>query len=465
MEIKRQAVLIIHGIGEQRPMATLRGFVASVLSEDCSGAGVKYWSKPDRMSESFELRRMTAASSKTRPVTDFYEYYWAYHMRDSKYRHVVQWLVKLLFRNPAEVPSKIRPVWIVSWILVLVILGCGVAGLLPTSGPLLQSKSFLTAVGSFLGLSILNLVALGFIADAARYLNPSAENIAQRHTIRADGIELLRKLHQPGKYDRIILVGHSLGSVIGYDMITHFWTECNKMHSNPLVVEQGALKHLESLVQKGDEGMAVADEQRRLWIEQRTHGNPWLVTDFVTLGSPLVHGQLLLAASKQELRDRQAERELPTSPPALEGRAFSYVLLPPYAVGGQERTIRVLHHAAPFACTRWTNLYFPGDTIGGPLRDVFGRWIRDVRVLLQPTVLSYLPLSHIWYWCSKPRKVLRPRLKMRSAIEELKKALDLDSGGWMPSGGRKATQSTPAMRPNASPSVPANHDQSGEVGL
>ena len=121
MEIKRQAVLIIHGIGEQRPMATLRGFVASVLSEDCSGAGVKYWSKPDRMSESFELRRMAAASSKTRPVTDFYEYYWAYHMRDSKYRHVVQWLVKLLFRNPAEVPSKIRPVWIVSWILVLVI--------------------------------------------------------------------------------------------------------------------------------------------------------------------------------------------------------------------------------------------------------------------------------------------------------------------------------------------------------
>jgi len=40
---KRQAVVLIHGIGEQRPMDTLRSFV--------SGLGFKtYHSRPDRLS-------------------------------------------------------------------------------------------------------------------------------------------------------------------------------------------------------------------------------------------------------------------------------------------------------------------------------------------------------------------------------------------------------------------------------
>ena len=49
------AVVIIHGIGEQRPMDTLRGFVQSVLSVPKQG-GEKYYSRPDPLTESFELR-------------------------------------------------------------------------------------------------------------------------------------------------------------------------------------------------------------------------------------------------------------------------------------------------------------------------------------------------------------------------------------------------------------------------
>jgi hypothetical protein len=47
----------------------------------------------------------------------------------------------------------------------------------------------------------------------------------------------------------------------------------------------------------------------------------------------------------------------------------------------------VLHHAAPFAVTRWTNLYFPvkgyllGDWFGGPLQPLFGRGVWDREVL------------------------------------------------------------------------------------
>src|SRR2546426_2542081 len=106
----RQAVVVIHGVGEQRPMSTLRGFVASVLrvSEESSRPT---FSKPDTMSESFELRRLVAEKSRTRPMTDFYEYYWAYHLEGTKLRHLWPWLRTILLRPPNRVPPKLRVLW------------------------------------------------------------------------------------------------------------------------------------------------------------------------------------------------------------------------------------------------------------------------------------------------------------------------------------------------------------------
>ena len=52
-----QAVIVIHGIGEQHPGATLRNLVASGALADPVGESV--WIKPDRRSESFELRKVT----------------------------------------------------------------------------------------------------------------------------------------------------------------------------------------------------------------------------------------------------------------------------------------------------------------------------------------------------------------------------------------------------------------------
>ena len=56
----RQAVLLIHGIGEQRPMETLRRFAETVWSKDENlhrphKAGAQMWSKPYSLSENFEL--------------------------------------------------------------------------------------------------------------------------------------------------------------------------------------------------------------------------------------------------------------------------------------------------------------------------------------------------------------------------------------------------------------------------
>lgn len=68
----KQAVVIIHGMGDQIPMETLQGFVETVWVRDDSlidqarpdsaTDGPRYentvWSKPDRRNRSFELRRM-----------------------------------------------------------------------------------------------------------------------------------------------------------------------------------------------------------------------------------------------------------------------------------------------------------------------------------------------------------------------------------------------------------------------
>lgn len=74
----KQAVVVIHGIGEQRPMDTVRGFVDALMLAPNKPNKPKFWSKPDPMSELFELRKLTTPQSRTLPPTDFYEYYWAY---------------------------------------------------------------------------------------------------------------------------------------------------------------------------------------------------------------------------------------------------------------------------------------------------------------------------------------------------------------------------------------------------
>jgi hypothetical protein len=91
-------------------------------------------------------------------------------------------------------------------------------------------------------------------------------------------------------------------------------------------------------------------------------GVQWKVTDFVTLGSPLAHAPFLLASDKDDFARRVAEREYPSCPPQendARDKQYGASLLKA-TTGGD-----LLHHAALFACTRWTNLYFDRDIIGG----------------------------------------------------------------------------------------------------
>jgi hypothetical protein len=264
------------------------------------------------------------------------------------------------------------------------------------------------------------------------YLSASPRNVATRNEIRGAGVSLLERLHASGEYDRIIVVGHSLGSIIGYDVLSHAWQRYHECHGSPETPEHDALLAAERAAQalRGEVAPSAATREtwqsavRGLWREQRDAGCPWLVTDFVTLGSPLAHGDMLLARSRSEFKRKIKQRELPVCPPVPEGKGeFSFPVTYQLASGAR-RTAWVLHHAALFAVTRWTNLYFPasrllrGDLIGGAIAPLFGQGIRDSAVR---TASWRGWLAHTRYWHRNAKDAGIPE----APLVRLREALDL----------------------------------------
>jgi hypothetical protein len=147
----------------------------------------------------------------------------------------------------------------------------------------------------------------------------------------------------------------------------------------------------------------------------------WLISDLVTFGNPLTHAEFLIAADHADLEARKAARELPQSPPFREfldpnvlKRAEATQAMPIANPADQTRLISypvvnatgtwMLHHAAPFAAVRWTNVYDPatlvffGDVIGGPLAPVFGPAIIDINLKQLRGGRQSWTFTHTKYW-------------------------------------------------------------------
>jgi hypothetical protein len=429
----KTAVIVIHGMGEQWPMETLRGFVDAAWTKDPEippPGPTQVYSKPDQITGSFELRRIT-----TRPWTgadprrvDFFEFYWAHLMQDNSLASVIAWLVRLLVRSPARVPRRLLPIWAAGLLIflgsvVLVGLSGLDADLRPFSWPPL-AWTIIAAVSATFTALWLRPVA----GDAARYLSPAPGNVAARQAIREAGIDLLAKLQATGQYDRIVVAGHSLGSVIGYDLLHHAWS---RLDHDALVThhpEGGQAMALLTALEKAaddfqdkapppDALSAYREAQRAYFAHLATlkdkNGKPlWLVSDFVTMGCPLSKADVLLGKDEEDLEQRKALREAPTAPPRFERKTpprFSYPTMD---------KARTPHHAAVFGPTVWTNIYYPtvlgafGDFISGPVAPQLGVAIRDVRVPIG------LPgFRHLSYW-SAPAKA-------GPAIRALRRALNL----------------------------------------
>ncbi|MDH3944091.1 MAG: hypothetical protein OEV06_08370, partial [Anaerolineae bacterium] len=299
---------------------------------------------------------------------------------------------------------------------------------------------------SLLALALLQGIVLNYIGDAARYLSPTPANIKLRQSIRADGIKLLQNIHQSGDYQRVIMVGHSLGSVIAYDLLKHYWQQVHVDYQKPKKSKQPALNAVEAAGEalraapNANTLEAFRATQIALWKEQRALGNPWLVTDLVTIGSPLAHAALLLAEDGDDLAARQEQRELPSAPPKAEiektsggeKRRYSFRL---WEKLGQRKDIalRALHHAALFAETRWTNLYYPawlgvfGDFVGGALVPWFGPGVRDIPVRSRSRLRDRWIASHTAYWKANAAAPQGKDSPDAYSLTTLISALDLDN--------------------------------------
>lgn len=427
-----QAVIIIHGMGEQRPMETLRSFADAILPDPKPGEE-KYFSRPDSLSESFELRVL---QNRSQPRTRFFEYYWQDKVTGTSFSHVIEWLSTLLLRRPKNVPRRLVPVWVISWVLLAVAFMAGVLGVFERfTQATTKSPSFMISLISLAVLSAVQWFILKFVGDVARYLNPSPGNIKIRQDIRTNGIKLLKKIHEEGEYERVIMVGHSLGSFVAYDILKQVWQEYHKAYLDPAASGQEALKKVEKAgedLRKGISGTTIqdyTDAQVELWKELRSLGNPWLVTDFVTLGSPLAHAALVLAKSRDELKMRQRQRELPTNPPEPEiertkkeeRHFYSYRVWDGYGEK-EDIVLRAIHSAGLFAPTRWTNIYFSGDLAGGPITD-FGPGVRNIEVNSGSKIVDHTLIAHTSYWNPKVMK----SASGGNAIEVLRQILDIGS--------------------------------------
>jgi hypothetical protein len=440
---KKTAVVVIHGMGEQRPMDTIWGFVEAVWVRDAdltSDRTRPVYSKPDNLSRSFELRRITTRNvpleGGVAKRVDFFEFYWAHLMTGNTVAGFTAWLFGLLFRRPSSVPGRLFLPWLVALLLTIVtLLLLGLVGLQAAKVPLVDSLlggvpawllAGFSAVASFVASRWLAPIA----GDAARYLSPDPDNVAARQSIRETGVKLLRSLTLSGRYDRIVVVGHSLGSVVAYDVLNFAWgsmttEKLQKAHgeSSPamegladLELAAGALRHAPA-DQIGTSRVAYRTAQRAYQATLAAGAAPiWLVSDLVTVGSPLSKADVLLARDAAALDRKKALREVPSAPPWLEKDSFKqkkYRFSFP-----ANHPVRVPHNGAVFAPVVWTNVYFPsvllafGDFISGSVSGLFGRGVLDVRV-----PIGGLRFRHTHYWREPESDPARPWLRaLRRAV-------------------------------------------------
>jgi len=331
----KQAVVVIHGMGEQRPMATLRSFVDTAwvrnpeirASRHTPEKGNPIWVVPDSRLKSYEQRRITT-SHHDGVRTDFFEVYWADVMGGTTVQHLWAWLRGLLFRWPKDVPDDVFSAWMALWVLMsvaavlflwsvpgdlgqggppksaeqvrwnaglLLVLLAGLAsaaldwrarqkGAGPESratallwpvalavlifafGPLAwltSPKAWAFAGAALVGVGIHNVVVPTF-GDVARYVRAAPDTIEKRQAVRDRGLELLDRLHKED-YRRIILVGHSLGSVIAYDILMLLWARRGPNQRNPPSASSvAALRAIDPFLAEGAfDRMGALNEFRR----------------------------------------------------------------------------------------------------------------------------------------------------------------------------------------------------------
>jgi|KBSSwiStaDraftv2_1062776.scaffolds.fasta_scaffold24727_4 hypothetical protein len=441
----RIAVVIVHGMGEQRPVETLNGFVCTALKPTTHGTWDYYYSRPAEVTKSYEARRYIAPARPDLDLdqaqTELFEYHWSYLMTGNKIGDLFGSTTRLLVRRAKHVPPGLRGIWKVAWwavVLAFLMLaaGCVASFFVPPCVRAVAGSAVVVGAVTLIIGAVRNKITNTFV-DVVRYLDTSPRSYAARRAIRGGLVDLLRGLHDQKRYTRIVVVAHSLGAFISYDAMSSLWADLHEFHAGPPgPAEPGKQIRLEGLtdlqkaaddvlecartnpclssdlptgdpVQKAhlDEWKKVhtkfQDCQYALGKGLRKQGNPWRITDFVSVGTPMYLADILCtnpgllsgwrkpAAARTAFGDMMRRGELVRCPPRSETQTVEDpVELTSMKYRWRYGTRQVLGSQSLFAVVRWTNLWFPvetgsvrGDFFGGPLQTLFGPGIREKRVM------------------------------------------------------------------------------------
>lgn len=477
----RQAVVVVHGMGEHRPLDTLNDFIAAGI-RPVPGLRLdeQYYSRPDEVTDSYEARRYLAPRQPRPPPppvpapaphepeiyaqTEFFEYHWAHLMQGNRLADLVPAMLRLLLRRPSTVPEGLQVVWWAIWIAIAVAiwfltLGPGnqfefTDSLFEDIVRLVAGTGLVATAVTFLLVNVLGGWATSSFVDVIRYLDTSPRSYAVRHDIRKGILDLLESLHKSGKYSRIVIVAHSLGSYIAHDGITFLWGTMNHRHAGAPGPGKGTevpagLKDLElaasalatawerdrKAAPDSQQLKAYRNAQAALWQGIRENGNPWLITDLITLGSPMYFADRLYTRNYGQFAARVKASEFPTCPPESDPADYNNIHGPQTTRYYSYRTTtgrRVLYHGAPFAVVRWTNMWFPahlrffGDWFGGPLAPLYGSGIEDIRLTGNDWWWTWFPaVAHAKYFnFPKDRST-------KSVTKKLENAMALASSEWL----------------------------------
>jgi hypothetical protein len=474
---KKIAVVVTHGMGEQVPMETLRGVVETAWVGNTTEQWPEtppdekaedIWFMPGLLAGSLELRRITTRWTRSRagptargPRADFFEFYWADLTEGTTVQEVWDWIRMLLWRTPARVPDGLMPTWLALWAAAILITVFSLLAVLPWPGG--WWHVIFAGIAAAIAYAMQYVIS-PYIGDVARYVRAEPRNIAIRRAIRERGLKLLQDIHDSHEYERVIFVAHSLGTIVAYDLVSLFWTmrrdaaviaEDEPAFDKLRAVEEAAHALAAATNESRDDRLLAFREAQRSFrlalrsggedgtARVRTPGEEWLISDLVTLGSPLTHAVFLLSRDPDDLKEKIDRFLFPTCPPQFQpvqteqrrkidarpnpppsehiygpkGGLFSYFRAPPPQTWS-------LHHAAPFAAVRWTNIYDPhhliyrGDLISGPLVPFFGGGIIDINL---KALRGQSPgFSHTLYWDPTANDPKGLHIKaMRTAIDLL----------------------------------------------
>ena len=232
---KNTAFVVIHGAGPHDPFETLDAFVRGfwdVVEGQNQGSAIRWHHKLQRHKGWIE--NYISLAVEGRPALDFYEYYWDSYMdHNIDLAGVLDWLdsasegAEKFYQDRPKLVKKYEELGVElfkdgdfkfgSYLILL-----GRLGRVLRAVPV-----FIRIVEIIPGLAA--KIVKGAFGDVVIYTESDfrSRNYVIRQRVLGGAVEELRLLLENDDYERIVVVGHSLGSLIAYDALNRINHDMN----------------------------------------------------------------------------------------------------------------------------------------------------------------------------------------------------------------------------------------------